>query len=47
VQVSQATYELIKDDFTCVSRGRIAVKGRGEMETWILVDEVRTENLGG
>ena len=36
VQISQATYELLKDEFTCVSRGVIDVKGKGEMETWFL-----------
>jgi adenylate cyclase len=36
IQISRATYELIKDDFVCVPRGTIAVKGKGEMETWYL-----------
>lgn len=46
VQISQATYELIKDDFMCVSRGQIPVKGRGEMTTWYVVDEASLENSG-
>lgn len=37
VQISQATYELIKDEFVCERRGVINVKGKGEMETWYLV----------
>jgi len=37
VHVSAATYELIKDDFECVSRGTIPIKGKEEMETWFVV----------
>ena len=36
IQVSQATYALIKDEFVCERRGLILVKGKGEMETWYL-----------
>jgi adenylate cyclase len=41
IQLTRATYELIKDDFVCESRGTIPVKGKGEMETWYLVGERR------
>lgn len=34
IQITQSTYELIKDDFTCEPKGRIQVKGKGEMEIW-------------
>lgn len=37
VHISGATYELLKDEFACVSRGKIAIKGKGEMETWYLL----------
>jgi len=37
VQVSQATYELLKEDFELEARGRITIKGSDEMETWFLV----------
>jgi adenylate cyclase len=37
IQISRDTYELIKDDFVCEPRGKIMVKGKGEMETWYLV----------
>ncbi|HWL49491.1 MAG TPA: adenylate/guanylate cyclase domain-containing protein [Acidimicrobiia bacterium] len=37
VQVAQPTYELLKDEFELVPRGTIAVKGKGEMETWYLM----------
>ena len=36
IQITQATYELIKDGFVCTPRGMIDVKGIGEMETWFL-----------
>jgi guanylate cyclase len=37
IQITRATYELLKDEFVCESRGTIPVKGKGEMETWYLV----------
>jgi adenylate cyclase len=37
IQITRATYELLKDDFVCEPRGTIAVKGKGEMQTWYLV----------
>lgn len=37
VQITQATYELIRDEFVCEPRGRVAVKGRGEMDVWLVV----------
>ena len=43
VQITRATYELIKDEFVCVPRGTLDVKGRGEMETWFLKGRA-TEN---
>jgi class 3 adenylate cyclase/CHASE1-domain containing sensor protein len=38
VNISQATYELIKDDatFSFESRGKIEVKGKGEIEMWFV-----------
>ena len=39
IQISPATYELIKDEFVCEPRGAIEVKGKGEMKTYILVSE--------
>lgn len=36
IQITEATYELIKDDFVCTSRGPVTVKGKGTMETWFL-----------
>lgn len=37
IQVTAATQELIRDRFNCDRRGVIAVKGKGEMETYLLV----------
>jgi class 3 adenylate cyclase len=37
IQITSATHELLKDEFECRPRGTIAVKGKGEMETWYLV----------
>ena len=34
IQITQATYELIKDDFICEPHGTINVKGKGDMEVW-------------
>jgi adenylate cyclase len=37
IQISRDTYELIKDTFVCEFRGVVAIKGKGDMETWYLV----------
>ncbi|MBI5879954.1 MAG: guanylate cyclase [Chloroflexi bacterium] len=37
IQISRETYELLKAEFTCEPRGKVLVKGKGEMETWYLV----------
>lgn len=37
IQVTRATYELLRDEFVCEARGTIPVKGKGEMETWYLI----------
>lgn len=34
VQITRATYELVRDDFDCEPRGTIAVKGKGDLEIW-------------
>lgn len=38
VNVSHSTYELLKDDvrFTLISRGKLLVKGKGEVEMWFV-----------
>jgi len=37
VQITQTTYELIKDEFACEPRGTVNVKGKGEMEVWLVI----------
>jgi guanylate cyclase len=39
IQITQATYDLIKDEFTCELKGPVFVKGKGEMVTWFLVGQ--------
>jgi class 3 adenylate cyclase len=36
IQITRATYELIKEEFICEPRGKVTVKGKGELETWYL-----------
>ncbi|MGI9586124.1 MAG: adenylate/guanylate cyclase domain-containing protein, partial [Acidimicrobiia bacterium] len=36
IQVTQATYDLIKQSFVCTNRGEIQVKGKGTMPTYLL-----------
>jgi class 3 adenylate cyclase len=37
VQITRATWELLRDDFVCEPRGLVDVKGKGPVETWTLV----------
>ena len=39
IQISEATYQVVKDDFVLEARGPIEVKGKGRMETWFVVGE--------
>lgn len=34
VQITKATYDLVKDDFECEPKGTVHIKGKGEMEIW-------------
>jgi len=36
IQISEATYQLLKDKFIFEQRGTINVKGKGEMVTYLL-----------
>jgi guanylate cyclase len=47
IQITRATYELLRDDFVCKRRGTIEVKGKGEMETWYLVEPRSHDREGG
>ena len=33
IQITRATYDLLKDEFVCEPRGTVLIKGKGEMET--------------
>ena len=44
IQITRDTYELIGGEFICEPRGKIQVKGKGEMETWYLLGR-RLENI--
>ena len=36
INISSSTYELIKNEFTCLSRGKIHAKGKGELEMYFV-----------
>ena len=36
INISSSTYELVKNDFTCLSRGFISAKGKGELEMYFV-----------
>ena len=37
IQITRRTYELIKNDFVCAERGRVKVKGAGDLEVWHVI----------
>lgn len=37
IQITSATYDLIKDDFVCEQRGVVEIKSKGNMQTWFLL----------
>jgi adenylate cyclase len=37
IQITRATWELVRDDFICEPRGTVDVKGKGRVETWYLI----------
>ncbi len=45
IQITRATYELVKDEFVCEPRGTMNVKGKGEMEVWFVTGERRHSSL--
>jgi len=45
IQITRATYELVKDDFECEHIGLIPVKGKGEMDVWHLKAKKGQRNL--
>ena len=45
IQVTQTVAEILKDEFVCETRGRIEIKGKGEMEVWFLIGEKEPQTL--
>ena len=41
IQIAEGTWTLVHDVIPCESRGKIPVKGKGEMETWFVGSECR------
>jgi class 3 adenylate cyclase len=39
IQVSEATYERLKSDYVFEERGPVQVKGKGEMNCYLLKDK--------
>ena len=37
IQVTRATYDLLRDEFELEPRGTVPIKGKGDVETWYLV----------
>jgi adenylate cyclase len=46
IQMSPATYELIRDAYVCEARGLIPVKGKSEMMTYLLISKRETAGAG-
>ncbi len=36
IQITEATRDLIQDEYECIPRGEIDIKGKGRMKTWFL-----------
>jgi class 3 adenylate cyclase len=45
IQITRATYELVKDEFECEYMGEITVKGKGKMEAWHLLSRKEERSL--
>lgn len=37
IQITETTYRLLRDEFICEPRGRVMVKGKGEMDVWHII----------
>lgn len=37
IQISETTYDLIKDHYLCQARGAVQGKGKGQMQTYLLL----------
>jgi class 3 adenylate cyclase len=43
VNISEATYNLIKDQYHCYHRGKISAKNVGEIDMYFIEDEISEE----
>jgi guanylate cyclase len=43
IQITEATYELIKNDFICRSAGWVDVKGKGPMSVWHVIGKLEQQ----
>ena len=44
IQVTRATYELLRDEFELERRGTVPIKGKGDVETWYLVGRLASKD---
>jgi class 3 adenylate cyclase len=47
IQVTEATYLLVRDTFECVPCGEIDIKGKGRLPTWFVEGELRANGCRG
>ena len=40
IQITEDTYNLVKNDFRCEPRGKVNVKGKGEISVWYVMDKL-------
>jgi class 3 adenylate cyclase len=45
IQVSETTYDLIKNEYTCEERGKLQEKGKGVMQTYLLLSRKAQTSL--
>ena len=38
INISGSTYELVKNDFNCIHRGKIKAKSKGEIDMYFVVN---------
>lgn len=46
INISSSTYELVKNNFTCLSRGKIYAKGKGELDMYFVKQPVTNKAYG-
>jgi adenylate cyclase len=39
IQITEDTYNLVKNDFKCEARGKVEVKGKGEISAWYVIEK--------